>query len=611
MPNHRLVVKALLLLLFLVPACAGDEAPAGSTSPSNSLAAEYPLSPSSVTAEPEAGASTGTGDVSRSLLTYDQLMSGFDPTSPVDERALAMPDGAAPPSHFFEGRLVLLGEESAGDILVLQGNPNLDPETSHLPEFDFEFVQSGSHLIPAQRGLIIADHPIWNMIIEPGLVWTENSDQGYSRASFPFSLVFKGGNSTYNGVMTFLFDEGGTSKAWYQITQETTTSFRANFWGLLDAEYHPGPVAGAEQLRAAFDLETADKFPTRPIGQLAVDYPGIDLGAFGSGVTKSHMTWYGFVIDGVNYVGGCQTRFGTYPYCESMRAASYSTAKSAFVSVALMRLAQKYGSDVPELLIRDYVLEAEGSPGDWSAVTFNNTLDMATGNYRSAGFMVDEEHFDTDPFWIEEYYAPKIKAAFNWPHGADPGTQWVYRTSDTLIIARALQNYLQTQEGEQADIFQFVVDQVYKPLKVGPGAYTVLRTRDNNWLGQALGGYGMWWIPDDLAKITNFLNVNGGAIDGEQLLHPSILAASLQQDPGDRGVDIDSRRKYNNAFWAEPYGQADGFDCEFWAPHMLGYSGIVVLLMPNGSTYYYASDNREFTWTQALNESDKIAPFCP
>jgi hypothetical protein len=84
----------------------------------------------------------------------------------------------------------------------------------------------------------------------------------------------------------------------------------------------------------------------------------------------------------------------------------------------------------------------------------------------------------------------------------------------------------------------------------------------------------------------------------------------MQQDPHDRGVEIDRRRKYNNAFWAEEYTQADGFDCEFWVPHMLGVSGNAVILMPNGSTYYYFSDNREFTWFDALKESNKIASHC-
>ena len=96
------------------------------------------------------------------------------------------------------------------------------------------------------------------------------------------------------------------------------------------------------------------------------------------------------VVNGVNYLGDCSTRFGTYPYCESMRATSYSTAKSAFVSVALLRLAQKYGLEVTTLLIKDYVTEYATGPGDWEDVTFNNTLDMSTGNYVSTGFVTDD-----------------------------------------------------------------------------------------------------------------------------------------------------------------------------------------------------------------------------
>jgi hypothetical protein len=174
-----------------------------------------------------------------------------------------------------------------------------------------------------------------------------------------------------------------------------------------------------------------------------------------------------------------------------------------------------------------------------------------------------------------------------------------------------MHNYLQSQQGPDADIFEFVVDEVYKPLRVGPGAYTTMRTADNNWQGQAEGGYGLWWIQDDIAKIATLLNNSGGMIDGVQVLHPDLLAAAMQQDPGDRGVDIDRQRKYNNAFWAQRYGQAEGFDCEFWVPEMLGVSGNAVILMPNGSTYYYFSDNQQFIWDAAVKESDKIVPHCP
>ncbi len=547
----------------------------------------------------------------RTVLTSEQLMKSFDPGSPVDDGAFSKPEYAKPAEHIFEGRLELIDEDKNGEILVLRGDPNVDPEVPHLPQFNFEFVQSGDYFIPVQRGLIITDHPIWNYILEPGRVWREEGDGSYSRVSFPFALVWKGSNAIFNGVMTFLFNNNSISKVWYQTTQETTISFNADLWGQLDAAYYANPIEDADKIRDTFTDEIAQKFPAKPIERLSEDYPEVDFSKFGRGISKNHLTYFGFVFNGVNYVSGCPTRYGEYAYCEYMRVPSYSTAKSIFPSLALMRLAQKYDPKASELLIKDYVPEYVNSPGDWSSVTFDHTLDMATGNFRSAGFMEDEENFGTDPFWIEEYYDQRIAAAFNWPNSNKPGLQWVYRTFDTFILTRALHNYLQTVKGPDADIFNFLVDEIFIPIGIGPGAHTTLRTKDNNWQGQPYGGYGLWWIPDDIAKITTFLNVDKGVIAGEQILHPELLAAAMQYDPNDRGVDIDSRAKYNNAFWARVYDQQDGYDCEFWVPHMLGYSGIVIVMMPNGSSYYYASDNREFTWLEALKESNRIAPHCP
>ncbi len=545
----------------------------------------------------------------RTSLTFDDLMNGFEYSSPLEESALTIPEDAASPEHVFEGRLELVGEDSVGEVKVLLGDPVQEPEVSHLPEFDFQFVQHDGYLIPVQRGLIITDHPYWNYYIEPGRVWQETGDQGYSRASFPFALNWKGANAAFNGTMTFLFNNDGISKVWYQITQETAVGFSGDLWGLLDANFVPGQVESADEIKAAFAQEQADRFPTRPIQALAEDYPGVDLTAFGRGISRQHMTWYGFVVNGVNYLGGCQTRYGTYPYCEYMRVPSYSTAKSIFASLALMRLTQKYDPGAPELLIKDYVSEAAESSGDWSQVTFDHVLDMATGNYRTSVFMVDEEQWG-NPFWTNDYYAVKIAAALDWPNSNAPGMQWVYRSSDTFIVTRAMQNYLQTLEGPEADIFQFVVDEIYKPLNMGPGVFSTQRTKDDNWNGQPLGLGGMWWVPDDLAKITHFLNVDGGAIGNEQILPPGMLAATLQRDPDDRGVGSYPGGQYNNAFWADLYGTNDGFGCEFWVAEMLGYSGVVVVLMPNGSSYYYASDGRDFTWDAAVRESDKLIPHC-
>jgi hypothetical protein len=611
--RHK-VLPLVLFVSLLVTGC-GAAAPTSVSAIATRIApgpTDTPLLPPATLALPTAtpaGGGPPDATPARSMLAAEALLNGFEAAAPLDESALTRPANAAPATHVFEGRLELLREEDGGQIQVLRGE--LEPEYTYLPEFDFEFVQSDGSLIPVRRGVIVTDHPQWNILLGPGRVWQEVGDGGYSRASFPFALVIKGGNSNFNGTMTFLFDDKSVSKVWYQITQETSSYARANFWGLLDAAYHPGAVPDAAQVKAAFAQELADRLPTRPAEQLAEDYPGLDVSALGRGVTPEHMTWYGVVVNGVNYLGGCRTRLGVYPYCESMRAASFSTAKSAFVSVALMRLAQKYGPQVAGLLIKGYVPEYAASPGDWERVTFNHTIDMSSGNFISAGYMVDEDSAKMGEFFGAQPYAERIAAAFDWPHGAEPGTHWVYRTSDTFILTRALQNYLQAQQGAGTDIFQWVVDEVYRPLGLGPGTYTTMRTADDDWQGQAEGGYGLWWIPDDIGKIATLLNNDGGIIGGVQVLHSGLLAAALQRDPDDRGVKIDGRRMYNNAFWANRYTQADGFDCEFWVPQMLGVSGNVVALLPNGVTYYYFSDNQEFTWDAALREADKISPLCP
>ena len=553
-----------------------------------------------------AGCSQSSSD--RNTLTYNDLMEGFPYRSPLDEAALTIPEGAAAPRHVFEGRLELLGEDRTGEIKFLRGGP---AGGAHLPEFDFEFVQQDSYLIPVQRSLIVTPHQDWNYFLEPGRVWYEPADGDYSRASFPFALSWKGSNAIHNGTMTFLFDDGGISRVWYQVTQETALELRFDMWGLLEAVYHPHPLADAGQIRTDFLQELADRMPVKPIETLIEDFPAVDLSAFGDGVTPEAMTWYGFVVDGVNYLGGCHTRYGVYPYCEYMRAPSYSTAKSAFASLALMRLAQKYDPGVADFLVRDYVPEASASTGDWSQVSFDHVLDMASGNFRTSARMVDEEQWDSDPFWSQEYYQPRIEAAFNWPHSAPPGTTWVYRTSDTFIVTRAMQGYLGSLEGPHADIFDFVVQEVYIPLKMGPGVYATLRTRDDDWQGQPYGGYGLWWVPDDLAKITTLLNVDHGRIGGQQILHPALLDKALQRDPLDRGVSRDGSGYYNNAFWADAYDLGQGSGCSVWVPQMYGLSGIVVTLMPNGTAYYYASDNQEFVSRSAIQESDRMIPMCP
>jgi len=562
---------------------------------------------------------TGSGAVTRTLLTYSNLMTGSS-TAPVDDSAFALPTNAAMPDFVFEGRLELLNEATSGGFGEVRDDyaytGNADNPRKHLPEFSFEFVQNGSHLIPVQQGLSYTTHPYWNYIVGPGRVWKENSDNGYTRAAFPFALIQRNSNCTHNGEMTFLFNASGISKIRYQITQETCTYYKVNMWGQLSATYTPYAVTNATTWKAAYAQEVSNRLPTKPISALATDFPssGVDVSKFGSNITSAHMTTYGVVINGINYVSGCGTRYGQYAFCGNMRLPSYSTAKSAFASMALMRLGQKYGTGVYNLLIKDYVPEYASAPGIWTSVTFNHVIDMTTGNYRLAGYESDEGGSYVSTFFLAEPYTDKITAAFNFPNKKAPGQLWVYHSSDTFIVARAMNNYLQTQEGSDADIFNLIRDEVFIPIKLSAGTLTTLRT-DNSTTGKPFGGYGLFWTQDDIAKVAILLNNQNGIVNGTQILNATILNDSLQKNPADRGIDTTGTVafKYNNGFWAKNMTPAEfpQYTCSFWVPFMSGYGGITVGIGPNGATYYYFSDNEEYSWYDAVNETNKLSPMCP
>jgi hypothetical protein len=543
------------------------------------------------------------------------MMDGLNSDAPLDEAALTPPEEAAPPQNSFEGRLILSGAEENAQFNPIRDDYGLadDGERPYLPAVTLAFTQDGDALIPAQRGLLITDHPYWNILVGPGRVWQEEADEGYSRASFPFALAQKNANCTHNGVMSFLFNDAGElSNVWYQITQETCLYFKGDFWGQLAAAYEAKPLPGSEQIKTDFAAELDARFPAQPIETLPDVYPGFNLTALTDGISPEAMTAYGVVADGVNYVSGCQTRYGAYPYCEWLRLPSYSTAKSLFAGMALMRLAQKYGDGVPDLLIRDYLPETADSPGNWETVTFKNMLDLATGNYDSLLYMADEDGPAITRFLRAETYADKLDAALSWPNQAEAGEKWVYHTSDTFLVTQAMQAYLQTQEGEAADIFQMMVDEVYAPIGLGPGGLTTLRTAEDNWQGRPLGGLGLWLIPDDVAKIVTLLNNEGGAANGEQLLHPGLLAQAMQQDPDAPGLPTASQPfKYNTGFWAYKFGRRAGYPCEFSTPFMSGYGGITIVMMPNGVTFYYFSDNNEYDWFDVVKEVHRnVRPLC-
>lgn len=481
-----------------------------------------------------------------------------------------------------------------------------------MARFDFRLVQSGNVLIPVRRGPIRGHNKAWEFILEPGRVWDEPGDHGYSRASIPFTLTERNANCMHNGVLSFLFKTGGAiSRVAVEIAGETCRYSKFDMWRLDAAHYTPGKIVNASAIAAAYASYRSHMMPTKPIADLAKVYPGSDPAQFGSprDISPDNMTTYGVVVDGVNYVGPCSTRLGPYPYCQEIDLPSYSLAKSIFAGEASMRLALLYPG-VMQKAVADYV-PACAEAGTWGDVTFADALNMATGHYLSSADMADERSPGITPFFLADTYAARIHfACTHYPLKAKPGTRWVYHTTDTYILGAALRAFYRTKTRAQANFYkQVLVDPIFDRLHLNPAIDVILRSDDE--VREPFTGWGMTLHRDDIAKLADFLSIDDGRIAGQQILDPKMLAAALQRDPRDRGLVASTPAyRYKHGFWAWNAQKALGCTEPAWIPFMSGYGGIGVAMMPDHITYYYVSDGGTFAWANAAAQANHIKPFC-
>jgi hypothetical protein len=534
----------------------------------------------------------------------------------VDFSAYAIPANAANPGHTFQGTLTLNNLGTTGNFSE-QGTElaSIYQDPGHLPEFSFQFIQTGTHIVPVTRGLISTSHPNWQYILEPGRVWKETGDTGYARASIPFALQEKGANCTHNGVMSFLFkSDGSVSKVAYQIASETCQYFKFNMWGLASATYTPQTIADAAAIVTAYQAEVAARMPTKPIEALATDYPaaGVVPTNIGSEQTASNRTVWGVAIDGVNYVGGCATRQGTYPYCDVIDLPSYSLAKSVAGAIGLMRIEKKYDGVQSALTIQATVPPCSGK--QWSDVTLLNTLDMATGNYASAGYEVDEGSAEVlFDFFNVDTYNGKAAQSCSYARNVAPGTTWVYHTSDTFLLGSALNTIYRQREGATKDYYHdMLVPELWKPLKMSPTTWTTSRTIDS--VAQPFTGYGLTFHHDDMVKIGEFLNKNNASIGNVQMLDSTLYDEAMQRT-GKHGLTAGGASyKYLHGFWAWDAGSMDAgapvCPNAKWIPFMSGFGGIGLVLLPNNMVYYFVSDNHEYGFKKAVIELNKIRSIC-
>lgn len=265
------------------------------------------------------------------------------------------PSAAAGPAHApFFGTLHMSECEMATRPSVLTPRQVLGRDTKLLPGAALAFFTHEGDLVPFTQDVIrIASagtgHSYWDIIVQPGQVWSEPGDGEWSRAAFPFALVNSIEGETHNGLALFLYKKGQVSHVRFQIVQQTAPFYVKDHFTAAGVASATWTTASTERLE---DM-------TR-VYEAALSHP-------------LRMAKWGELADKVG-----RSPAGPLPWCDRARFGVWSATKALVNETALLRLAQKFGPGVFELKIADYVPQAAAHSG-WRDVSFEDAIDMATG----------------------------------------------------------------------------------------------------------------------------------------------------------------------------------------------------------------------------------------
>jgi len=583
-------MNLVVVISALLQACGGGGSPSGSNTPP-----------------------TTTNCVDRAELCADALLNDTA-TRRVDNGFYAPDNASATALHGFMGALNISsttmsvsGEETTG--------------RDRFPQLSVQFLTIGDILLPLERNVIFGGtQGSWDIILSPGRVWSEPTDQGMSRASFPFTLVTNQWNEAHNGLATFLFDDVSISNVHFQVIQETALWNKADFWGVAEANYSPEVVANAAQIQQDFLAELDERVEIRAWSDLASDYPGADVSAFTRNISSSDISVSGILVDNTLYYHSANSRFGAYPYPFEMRHGVFSVTKSSQAALTMLRLAEKYGEQVFDLFITDY-LNVTATHNGWNGVTFGHLLNMVAGigdRYPDPNAQVTfaDENDEDSSIWVATWNTypknSKLDAAFRYgDYPWAPGQIVRYNTAHTYILGAAMHSFYETMEGPGANVWQMMQDEVYRP--IGINVIPTMQTVDTDPI--PIYGFGLFLNAYDTARITQLLS-NDGAYSGQQILHRDRTRQSTYKT-ADSGfstyatVPIQSgnqRARYLNSFWS--FTLSVPSICTVRIPYMWGYGGNFVVILPNGiSAFRYADGDVHDPAALALATAD-IRPFC-
>jgi CubicO group peptidase (beta-lactamase class C family) len=496
------------------------------------------------------------------------------------------------------------------------------------PGITLTFFTLGDILVPTRRGEMIAESmpgrapSYWDVIPQFGRVWREEGTDGWSRAAFPLMLVNDTENYAHHGLATFLYRDTAVREFRFQFVQQTAPYLlKQHFiaWGQADVERVEQSVGDLESDRARARAELDARLPSKPWSDLLEVAPDGALGGFGGPVKPKWRVATALVREGTLYYQDVDTPYGPYPYPLEMRFGVRSIMKSVAAPLALLRLAQVYGPYVLTLRIGDYV---SGLHPKYDRIRFIDAANMAsgfggTGSLRTNPNDLNDGYLggDYDAWYTAPSHEEKVAqiAKDLRPYPWEPGTVVRYRDQDFYLLGAAIDRFLKSIRGPEADAWAFLREEVFAP--IGIAHAPAIRTRE------AAGNASVPWFNagyypslDDLAKIA-LLYQRQGAWQGQQILHRQLTHELLSSQgallkTGDASLtrrvgceDVGDVSLYKMGFHFTPHvGSASGR--RYYLPTMWGSGESEMILFPNDLISIRIAKAAQLPAGETLNEGD-------
>jgi hypothetical protein len=537
--------------------------------------------------------------------------------------------GARAAHEPFVGRLLVSESEMLTAPSPLKSREVLGKETALFPRVDLTFFTVDGDLVPATQDVIRAGSSgrgksFWDLIVQPGKVWSEPGEGSWSRAAFPFALVNSLEGETHNGLATFAYRGREVTNLRFQIVQQTAPFLVTDYFtarGIARTAWRS--ARPSEKLVGTYRDSLADRLVVGSWAELAAQVGPDRLKGFDAGLPADQSVLAGLDYRGKFYLQFCSSAAGELPWCDRARFGVWSATKALANETALLRLAQKFGPAVFELRIADYVPEAASYPA-WREVRFEDAIDMATGIGNGSAQREPNRISDgyIDPTYDEWYRASsesdKVAALLRigrvYPWG--PGKVARYRDQDMFVLGVAMDRFLKSREGPTASLWSMLESEVFLP--IGIHYAPINRTIEaGGRAGQPLMAFGYYPTIGDMVKIAR-LYQTGGRHGGTQILYSPRIQAILEAKPS-IGLPTGTKTRfgetyYYNAFWMNAY--RDGERCSFQYPVMVGWGGNLVALLPKGLIAIRLAkspndDDRSGDPSDLAIVGNRLAPFCP